>query len=48
LILVAIPLPREFSETVRQVEDSQQRYYDLARDRRLVRRTYMGCCCCSP
>jgi two-component system nitrogen regulation sensor histidine kinase NtrY len=42
LILVAIPLPREFSETVRQVEASQQRYYDLARDRRLVRRTYMG------
>ena len=42
LILVAIPLPREFSETVRQVEASQQRYYDLARDRKLVRRTYMG------
>jgi two-component system, NtrC family, nitrogen regulation sensor histidine kinase NtrY len=42
LILVAIPLPREFSQTVRQVEASQQRYYDLARERRLVRRTYMG------
>ncbi len=42
LILVAIPLPREFSETVRQVEVSQQRYYDLARERKLVRRTYMG------
>jgi two-component system nitrogen regulation sensor histidine kinase NtrY len=42
LILVAIPLPSQFSETVRQVEDSQQRYYDLARERRLVRRTYMG------
>jgi two-component system nitrogen regulation sensor histidine kinase NtrY len=42
LILVAIPLPREFSQTVRQVEASQQRYYDLARDRKLVRRTYMG------
>ena len=42
MILVAIPLPREFSETVRQVEASQQRYYDLARDRKLVRRTYMG------
>ncbi len=42
LILVAIPLPREFSETVRQVEASQQRYYDLARDRRLVRRTNKG------
>ncbi len=42
MILVAIPLPREFSETVRHVENSQQRYYDLAHDRRLVRRTYMG------
>jgi two-component system nitrogen regulation sensor histidine kinase NtrY len=30
LILVAIPLPPEFSQTVRQVEASQQRYYDLA------------------
>src|ERR1700676_5449484 len=42
LILVAIPLPHEFSQTVREVEASQQRYYDLARERKLVRRTYMG------
>jgi two-component system, NtrC family, nitrogen regulation sensor histidine kinase NtrY len=42
LILVAMPLPNEFSQTVRQVEASQQRYYDLARERRVVRRTYMG------
>ena len=42
LILVAIPLPREFSQTVHQVEASQKRYYDLARERRVVRRTYMG------
>jgi two-component system, NtrC family, nitrogen regulation sensor histidine kinase NtrY len=41
-VLVAIPLPREFSQTVRQVEASQKRYYDLARERRVVRRTYMG------
>lgn len=41
LILVGIPLPRQFSETVKQVEASQQRYLDLARERRLVRRTYM-------
>ena len=41
-ILVAIPLPREFSQTVKHVESSQQRYYDLAHERRLVRRTYMG------
>src|SRR6202049_2445263 len=42
LILVAIPLPKEFSQTVKQVESSQQRYFELARERRLVRRTYMG------
>jgi two-component system, NtrC family, nitrogen regulation sensor histidine kinase NtrY len=42
LILVAIPLPKEFSQTVRQVEASQQRYFELAHERRLVRRTYMG------
>ena len=42
LILVALPLPREFAQTVTQVEASQKRYYDLAHERRLVRRTYMG------
>jgi len=42
MILVAIPLPREFQQTVKQVEASQKRYYDLAHERRLVRRTYMG------
>ena len=42
LILVAIPLPREFSQTVQEVEASQQRYFQLAHERRLVRRTYMG------
>lgn len=41
VILVGVPLPRQFSETVKQVETSQQRYLDLARERRLVRRTYM-------
>src|SRR5271166_4172891 len=40
-ILVAMPLPKRFSETVQQVEASQQRYLELAHDRRLVRRTYM-------
>ncbi len=41
LILVAIPLPSRFSETVEQMEAQQQRYLELAHDRRLVRRTYM-------
>jgi len=42
MILVAMPLPRAFSETVRQVEASQQRYLELSRERKLVRSTYMG------
>ena len=42
LILVALPLPPEFSKTVQQIEASQQRYLQLSRERRLVRRTYMG------
>jgi two-component system, NtrC family, nitrogen regulation sensor histidine kinase NtrY len=42
LIVVAMPLPQRFSETVKQVEASQQRYLELSRERKLVRRTYMG------
>jgi two-component system, NtrC family, nitrogen regulation sensor histidine kinase NtrY len=42
LILVALPLPPEFSKTVKQIEASQQRYLQLSQDRRLVRRTYVG------
>jgi len=42
MILVAIPLPREFSQTVQQVEASQLRYFQLSRERRRVRQTYMG------
>jgi two-component system nitrogen regulation sensor histidine kinase NtrY len=42
LILVAIPLPPEFSKTVKQIEVSQQRYLQLSRERKLVRRTYIN------
>src|SRR5271166_1519338 len=42
LILVAIPLPAEFSRTVKQIEASQLRYLQLSRERRHVRQTYMG------
>ena len=42
LILVALPLPPEFSKTVKQIEASQQRYLQLSRERRHVRQTYMG------
>ena len=41
VIYVAMPLPEKFSATVRQVEASQKRYWELSKERRLVRRTYM-------
>jgi hypothetical protein len=42
LILVAMPLPKAFSDTVRQSEAHQERYLELSRERRQLRRTYMG------
>lgn len=42
LILVAMPLPQEFSRTVKQIVASQQRYLQLSRERKHVRQTYMG------
>jgi two-component system, NtrC family, nitrogen regulation sensor histidine kinase NtrY len=41
-ILVGMPLPQKFSEIVAQVEAGQKRYFELAGQRRTVRRTYMG------
>jgi PAS domain S-box-containing protein len=41
-ILVAMPLPQRFSQTVRQLEASQKRYFELYRQRRLLRHTYMS------
>ncbi len=41
-VLVAMPLPPKFAETARQIQDSQQRYIELARERKLVRRVYLG------
>lgn len=40
-VLVAIPLPRNFTEAQKQLATSQQRYLELARERRQVRLTYM-------
>ena len=40
-ILVAMPLPANFTEARKQLELSQQRYLELAKARRTVRRTYM-------
>ena len=40
-ILVAMPLPQKFSQTVAALEAHQKRYLELYRERRSVRRTYM-------
>lgn len=41
IVVVGMPLPDKFSATMRQLERSQQRYSNLAKSRRQVRRTYM-------
>ena len=41
-VFVAMPLPPKFAQTASQIRDSQQRYIDLARQRKLVRRTYLA------
>jgi two-component system nitrogen regulation sensor histidine kinase NtrY len=41
-ILVGMPLPAALSDTVKQLEASQERYLQLHSERKLVRRTYMG------
>jgi two-component system, NtrC family, nitrogen regulation sensor histidine kinase NtrY len=42
LIVVAMPLPKKFSEIVKQSEANQERYLELSRERRQLRRTYMS------
>ena len=41
-IVVAVPLPAAFSTTLKELEDSQRKYLELSRQRKLLRRTYMG------
>jgi hypothetical protein len=41
-VVVATPLPPKFAETARQIQESQQRYIELAAKRKLFRRTYIG------
>ena len=41
-VVVAMPLPPKFAQTARQIQESQQRYVELARQRKLVRRIYLG------
>ena len=41
-ILVAMPLPSNYSGTLRDLENSQEQYQDLRLQRRRLRRTYLG------
>ncbi|MBI2677914.1 MAG: HAMP domain-containing protein [Candidatus Koribacter versatilis] len=41
-IIVAIPLPAQFSSTLSEIEQTQRRYFELAQQRKQVRRTYIG------
>ena len=42
VVIVAFPLPPKFAETARQIQESQNRYIELAAKRKLFRRTYIG------
>ena len=42
VVLVAMPLPPKFAQTVTQIQESQRRYIELAAKRKLFRRTYIG------
>ena len=41
-ILVAMPLPANYSSVLRDIEQAQQQYEDLRKQRRRLRRTYLG------
>ncbi|HYG99270.1 MAG TPA: ATP-binding protein [Terriglobales bacterium] len=41
-VVVGLPLPPTFTSTLQQLEKSEQRYFDLSQQRKVVRRTYMG------
>jgi len=41
-ILVAMPLPANYSATLRDIEQAQQQYQELRQQRRRLRRTYLG------
>jgi hypothetical protein len=41
LVIVSMPMPQKFTAAIKQMEDSQRNYLDLAAQRKMVRRTYM-------
>jgi Signal transduction histidine kinase involved in nitrogen fixation and metabolism regulation len=42
VILVALPLPPEFSATLHRIDDSQRKYQELSKQKKALRRTYVG------
>jgi two-component system, NtrC family, nitrogen regulation sensor histidine kinase NtrY len=42
LIVVALPLPPEFSATLHRIDDSQRKYQELSNQKKALRRTYVG------
>jgi two-component system nitrogen regulation sensor histidine kinase NtrY len=41
-IIIAMPLPANFREAINRIETSERKYYELAQQRKRVRRVYMG------
>lgn len=41
LIIVGMPMPRTFTDAIQQIEQSQQGYLSLAKERKRIRLTYM-------
>ncbi len=41
LVIVGMPMPRNFTDAVQQIEQSQQGYLTLAKERKRIRLTYM-------
>ena len=42
LVLVALPLPTEFSATLHRIDESQRKYQELSNQKKALRRTYVG------
>lgn len=40
-VVVAMPLPPKYAETIQKIDDNQRRYFELSQERRQVRRFYM-------
>jgi two-component system, NtrC family, nitrogen regulation sensor histidine kinase NtrY len=42
VIVVALPLPADFSATLHRIDDSQRKYQELSNQKKALRRTYVG------